>query len=216
MIAKHLVQVGGCTACNRLSLVTTVLVAEREREGERRATSAAVLLTQWKLNSFGHSISPRGPAMLKVQDRYRLAVSSIFLNYSAARDTHTPQSQYLCINLTEAAAALSLPRLDYLDIHSWLMFTLKSPRVCSKRATARCYTTPPALLNLSRPFDDNLRNRTQFVSRRTVPGSSGENSTPKYSAVLLLGLVCVVFQFERIFNIDFNCCFTDGRTQQQK
>ncbi len=56
----------------------------------------AVTLTQWKRNGFGQSISPKGPAMLKVQDRYGLAVSAMFLNYLAARDTHTtvPTSMY--------------------------------------------------------------------------------------------------------------------------
>lgn len=57
-----------------------------------------VALTQWKRNSFGHSISPRETAMLKVQDRYGLAVSTMFLNYLAASDTHTtvPTSMYHC------------------------------------------------------------------------------------------------------------------------
>lgn len=58
-------------------------------ERRKRGTPATlpVALTQWKQDSLEHSISPRGPAMLKVQDRYGLAVSSIFLNYLAATDT---------------------------------------------------------------------------------------------------------------------------------
>ncbi len=85
----------------------------------------AVALTQWKRNGFGQSISPRRTATLKVQDRYGLAVSTMFLNYLAARDTHTPLCQHPCISLTEAAGVLSLPKADSLDISLLGLFLYK-------------------------------------------------------------------------------------------
>jgi len=72
---------------DRFSLLTIFSLTKKKRRGPARL---AVALTQWKPNGFGQSISPGGPAMLKVQDRYGLAVSTMLLNYLAVRHTTVP------------------------------------------------------------------------------------------------------------------------------
>lgn len=76
----------------------------------------AVALTQWKRNGFGQSISPRRTATLKVQDRYGLAVSTMFLNYLAARDTHT----HHCANIHVSVSLKQQEYFHYPRLILWI------------------------------------------------------------------------------------------------